>query len=139
MKNIILVGAPKAWESFVRPVLEEKGRIFSFAEEEDFLDSTLAEKVSRDDLMVLSPTEDQLPSAELAQLFRRLGPMRILVLDGRFDYARLGDAMRGCAIGYEARPWNRETVLQIVEKYMRSELPEWSAIDRRFGLWQAAV
>ena len=139
MDKIILVGASKAWESFARPILEEKGQTFSFAEEEDFLESTLTGKITRDDLMVLNPTDNQMPSTELSRLFHRLGPVRVLVVDGRFDYVRLGDAMRGCAVGYEALPWNREKLIQLVELCERSEPPAWSDIDRRFGLWRAAV
>jgi DNA-binding NtrC family response regulator len=139
MNKIILVGACKAWERFARPVLEEKRPTFSFTEEDDFLNSTLVGKITQDDLMVLNPADNQMPSEELSRLFRQLGPVRVLVVDGRFDYARLGDAMRGCAVGYEALPWNREKLIQLVETCERSEPPAWSDIDRRFGLWRAAV
>jgi|SRR5882724_9231914 len=141
MNRIILVGAPEPWERFARPILEEEEKIptVSFAEERDLLDSTLAGTITSEDLMVLSPTKGRLPSAELAPMFHRLGPVRVLVVDGRFDYMRMGDAVRGCAVGYEAMPWNREKLIELVETYDELEPPDRSAIDRRFGPWRTAI
>jgi hypothetical protein len=139
MNKIVMVGVPESWAHFARPILEKMARLFSFQDEQELLSSALAQQVTSDDLMVLSPTEGRPPSSELAALFRRLGPVRVLVVDGRFDYARLGDAMRGCAVGYEERPWDREQLIQLIDTYGNQEPPDQYAIDRRFGSWRVAV
>jgi hypothetical protein len=137
MNKIILLGAPESWTHFARPILEKKACLFSFQDEEDFLASNLAQQVTGDDLMVLSPREGRPPSVDLAPLFHHLGPVRVLVVDGRFDYARLGDAKRGCAIGYEARPWDREKLSQLIETYEDQAPPDQYTLDQRFGPWRA--
>jgi DNA-binding NtrC family response regulator len=140
MGKIILVGTPEPWGNFATKTLQQAGLEVRALPQADFLDSTLARSLTRRDLLVVSPGADQLPSEELGPLLRHLGPVRILVLDGRADYSRAGDAYRGGAVGYSAIPLNREGLLELVRSCADREPPDRITIDRRFGAWrQAAV
>lgn len=139
MGRIILVGAPEQWRRFASTALQEEGLEVRALPQKDFLDSTLARAITRRDLMVVNPPDDQLPSAELGAFFRHLGPVRILVLEGCADYSRAGDAFRGGAIGYGAIPWSREELLELVHSCADKEPPDRIAIDRRFGAWREAT
>ncbi len=139
MGRIILVGAPESWERFAREALEAAGKSTVSLPQDKILDSTLGRTISRNDLMIFSPSEGHLPSSDLGMLFRAFGPLRILVVDSHEDYTRAGDALRGCAVGYEVRPWNEERLVRLVEDYQSEEPPDPYTLDRRFGPCRAAL
>lgn len=137
MRRVILVGTSDRWEHFAEMALrlEELEPVHFLPEQ--LLDPAFPIRIDDQDLMLLSPLEGQRPSVLLERLFQKLGPVRVVVVDSRADYARLGDALRACAVAYAPRPWNREELLKLIEDNRDRELPHPVTLDRRFGPWEA--
>jgi len=136
MHRVIFFGPPdEKWWSFASSVLEQAGRQ-TLSLPPGFLNLAPISPLSREDLFLVSPAEGSLPSDCLAELFAKLGPVRVVIIDGRLDFARAGDATRGCAVGYVAQPWSPETLLNLVRTHQDREPPDRFALDRRFGEWR---
>lgn len=126
MGKIVLVGK-NDWTRFAHNVLRAKGVSTVRRSEQN------PGKVSAQDLVVLSAGPEGSPSSKMGDLFRKLGPLRILVMDARDDFRRAGDAARAHAVGYEPQSWDRDKLLEIIAQYEGAKPPDEGAIERRFG------
>lgn len=124
--RIVLVG-DNSWTDFAASTLREVGEATVVYPE----DSPGA--MTCQDLVILSPSTDHLPSQTIGLLMSARGPLRILVVDVRADYARAGDAARACAIGYQLCTWNRQHLIDAIDCHRQARLPDEGAIARRFG------
>ena len=140
MNTIFLMGTDDSWKRFAADELRVAGFDPVSVPDEVALETLLLDdELGRDcDLVVLSATDTRPPSALIRPIFERLGPVRILVIDGRPDFERQGDAMRAEAVAYDRRLWGREPLVKLVRTCSRQRPPDPSAIDRRFGAWRQA-